>query len=138
MKRVTTGAYIASGGVASNLIVSGGTDIVSSGGAATGALKKAVEIRAQAMANGKPVELKWSAAPENKGDSYAFLPQVVEMAQHDDGPRVVRLGLEGHDAGVEHQEGQDVTRCDQRGDGQVQTPSRRLLAVRRSSRAPMG
>ena len=64
-------------------------------GAATGPLKKAVEIRAQAMAGGKPVELKWSATPENKGDSYAFLPQVVEMAQHDGGITLPTLGTAG-------------------------------------------
>ena len=64
-------------------------------GAATGPLKKAVEIRAQAMTGGKPVELKWSATPENKGDSYAFLPQVVEMAQRDDGITLPTLGTQG-------------------------------------------
>ena len=64
-------------------------------GAATGPLKKAVEIQAQAMTDGKPVELKWSAAPENKGDSYAFLPQVVEMAQRDDGITLPTLGTQG-------------------------------------------
>ncbi len=64
-------------------------------GALTSPLKNALEIRAQVMSNGKPVELKWAANPENKGDSYAFLPQVVEMAQHDGGISLPTLGTAG-------------------------------------------
>ena len=38
--------------------------------------------------NGRPT-------PENKGESYAFLPQVVEMAQHDGGITLPTLGSKG-------------------------------------------
>ena len=54
-------------------------------GSAAGPLNKAVEVRAQVVVNGKPAELHWSAKPKNKGDAYAFLPQMVDLAQHDGG-----------------------------------------------------
>ncbi len=47
------------------------------------------------MVNGKPAELHWSANPQNKGDSYAFLPQVVEIAQHDGGISLPTIGSAG-------------------------------------------
>lgn len=64
-------------------------------GAANGALDKPVEIRAQMINGAKPVELKWSAAPQDANDSEAFLAQVVEMARADGGISLTTVGSAG-------------------------------------------
>ena len=64
-------------------------------GAAAAPLDKSIEIKAQFVADGKPVDLHWSAAPKDKGDSYAFLPQVVQMAKADDGITLPSVGSAG-------------------------------------------
>jgi tetratricopeptide (TPR) repeat protein len=64
-------------------------------GATAGPLNKPIEVRVQVTANGKPAEMQWSAVPENKKEGYAFLPQVVEMAQHDGGITLPTLGSKG-------------------------------------------
>ena len=59
-------------------------DTIVIGGAAA-PLNKPIEVRAQVVANGKPSELHWSATAQNKGEAYAFLPQLVDEAKHDGG-----------------------------------------------------
>ncbi len=49
----------------------------------------------QFVVNGKPSELHWSASPQNKGDAYAFLPQMVDLAKHDGGITIPTLGSKG-------------------------------------------
>ncbi|HEX4413867.1 MAG TPA: hypothetical protein VH107_09595 [Lacipirellulaceae bacterium] len=56
------------------------------------ALTKPVEISAQFTAEGKPVELHWSATPKNGGATYAYLPQVVRSAKADDGITLPTVG----------------------------------------------
>ncbi len=64
-------------------------------GAAAGALNKPIEVRAQVVVNGKPAELHWSATAQNKGDAYAYLPQVVDVARRDGGITLPTLGSAG-------------------------------------------
>ena len=64
-------------------------------GAVAAPLSKSLEIKAQFVADGKPVDLHWSAAPKNKGEAYAFLPQVVELAKADDGITLPTVGSAG-------------------------------------------
>ncbi len=64
-------------------------------GAAAGPLKAPVEVRAQVAVNGKPAELHWSATPEDKGDAYAFLPQIIDVAQRDGGITLPTVGSPG-------------------------------------------
>jgi hypothetical protein len=64
-------------------------------GAAAGTLNKGLEVRAQLVSNGKPAEMRWTATPQDKKESYAFLPQIVEMARHDEGVTLPTLGSKG-------------------------------------------
>ncbi len=64
-------------------------------GAAAGPLNKSIEIQAQFVADGKPVELHWTAAPKNGGSNYAYLPQVVSVAKADDGITLPSVGSAG-------------------------------------------
>ena len=64
-------------------------------GAAAGPLPKSIEIKAQFVSGGKPANLQWAAMPKNMGDSYAYLPQVVQGAKADDGITLPSVGTAG-------------------------------------------
>ncbi len=64
-------------------------------GTAPAPLATAIEIDAQFIAEGQPVDLHWTAAPNNGGESYAYLPQVVQLAKADDGLTLPSVGLAG-------------------------------------------
>ncbi|HEX5472163.1 MAG TPA: hypothetical protein VFW73_09760, partial [Lacipirellulaceae bacterium] len=64
-------------------------------GAASTPLKKPLEIRLQAAANGKPVDLHWTGSPQEKGNAYAFLPQIVDVSKRDGGITLPTVGSAG-------------------------------------------
>lgn len=64
-------------------------------GAVAAPLDKPLEIKGQFVANGKPVELSWTAAPQAGGEAYAFLPKVVQIAKADDGITLPSVGSAG-------------------------------------------
>src|SRR4051794_39085739 len=64
-------------------------------GASSKPLTNAVEITAEVSVDGKPIELRWSATPQNRGDAYAYLPQLVDMARRDGGLTLTTLGTRG-------------------------------------------
>ena len=64
-------------------------------GAAAEPLNKSLEIKAQFVADGKPVDLHWTAAPKNTGETYAYLPQVVQLAKADEGITLPSVGSAG-------------------------------------------
>jgi hypothetical protein len=63
-------------------------------GAAAAPLEKAIEFSV-ATAGDKPIELRFTAAPNSAGDSHAFLAQVVEMARNDGGISLPTVGSAG-------------------------------------------
>ena len=64
-------------------------------GSSGSAIDKAVAIKAQFVADGKPIELEWTATPKDGGGTYAYLPQVVQIAKSDDGITLPMVGSAG-------------------------------------------
>jgi hypothetical protein len=64
-------------------------------GAADNPLNKPISIRVQAAGAAQTTELSWSATPHGMGESHAFLSQVVEMAEADDGATLPTVGTAG-------------------------------------------
>jgi hypothetical protein len=64
-------------------------------GAIAEPLTKSLEIKAQFVADGKPVDLHWTAAPKNAGETYAYLPKVVQLAKADEGITLPSVGSAG-------------------------------------------
>ncbi len=64
-------------------------------GVAAAPIQKPVTIKAQFVANGKPVELQWAATPKAGNDTHAYLPQVVQMAMADGGLTLPSVGTAG-------------------------------------------
>jgi hypothetical protein len=64
-------------------------------GVASAPLEKPVAIKAQFIANGKPLEMQWTALPRAGKDSHAYLPQVVQLAKADDGLTLPSVGTAG-------------------------------------------
>ena len=64
-------------------------------GVAAAALNKPLKIKAKFVADGKPVDLHWTATVKNGGDAFAYLPQVVHAAQADDGLTLPTVGSAG-------------------------------------------
>ncbi len=64
-------------------------------GVAAAPLPKPVTIKAQFVANGKPVELQWAATSKAGNNSHAYLPQVVQLAKADGGLTLPSVGTAG-------------------------------------------
>ena len=64
-------------------------------GATAAPLDKPLEIKGQFVANGKPVELSWTTVQKDGGESYAYLPKVVQIAKADDGITLPSVGSAG-------------------------------------------
>ncbi|HEX3600008.1 MAG TPA: hypothetical protein VHU84_07680 [Lacipirellulaceae bacterium] len=64
-------------------------------GALPAPLSKGINFQAQFVTDGKPVEMQFAAAPKNGGQTYAYLPQVVQLAKADDGITLPTVGTVG-------------------------------------------
>ena len=64
-------------------------------GAVAEPLNKSLELKAQFVADGKPVDLQWMVAPKNAGETYAYLPKVVQLAKADEGITLPSVGSAG-------------------------------------------